>query len=143
MADVDETLPAARVAKAEVNSSAVDAMCTGMQVFGGITQTWAHVAHLYLRRILSGAIVLATTTDPVLLNRGAPDAPSPGGGQRRVGGARRTRRPTGRLHKPFPVIHDRHAEFPVPLPRAGNVRCDSDHAVQRNPFLALVHVSTM
>ncbi|MFI5798060.1 acyl-CoA dehydrogenase family protein [Streptomyces sp. NPDC051677] len=56
-------LTAARVAKAEVNSSAVDAVYTGMQVFGGIAQTWEHVAHLYLRRVLLGANLLATTAD--------------------------------------------------------------------------------
>ncbi|MFC4503398.1 MULTISPECIES: acyl-CoA dehydrogenase family protein [Streptomyces] len=59
----DRALTAARVAKAEVNSSAVEAVYTGMQVFGGIAQTWEHVAHLYLRRVLLGANVLATTAD--------------------------------------------------------------------------------
>ncbi|WP_416979957.1 acyl-CoA dehydrogenase family protein [Streptomyces sp. T028] len=52
-------LTAARVAKAEAGSSAVEAVYTGMQVFGGIAQTWEHVAHLYLRRVLVGAAVLA------------------------------------------------------------------------------------
>ncbi|MER5429973.1 acyl-CoA dehydrogenase family protein [Streptomyces sp. NPDC002588] len=56
-------LTAARVAKAEAGSSAVEAVYTGMQVFGGIAQTWEHVAHLYLRRVLVGANVLATTAD--------------------------------------------------------------------------------
>lgn len=56
-------LTAARVAKAEVNSSAVEAVYAGMQVFGGIAQTWEHEAHLYLRRILVGATLLATTAD--------------------------------------------------------------------------------
>lgn len=61
-------LTAARVAKAEANTSAVDAVYAGMQVFGGIAQTWEHVAHLYLRRVLVGATLLATTADllPVL-----------------------------------------------------------------------------
>ncbi|MEV5354853.1 acyl-CoA dehydrogenase family protein [Streptomyces sp. NPDC052693] len=56
-------LTAARVAKAEVNTSAVEAVYAGMQVFGGIAQTWEHVAHLYLRRVLVGAGLLATTAD--------------------------------------------------------------------------------
>lgn len=56
-------LTAARVAKAEVNGSALEAVHTGMQVFGGIAQTWEHAAHLYLRKVLVGAGTLATTTD--------------------------------------------------------------------------------
>ncbi|MEV0580241.1 acyl-CoA dehydrogenase family protein [Streptomyces sp. NPDC050392] len=64
----DRALTAARVAKAEVNISAVEAVHAGMQVFGGIAQTWEHVAHLFLRRVLLGATLLATTDDllPVL-----------------------------------------------------------------------------
>ncbi|XDO63820.1 acyl-CoA dehydrogenase family protein [Streptomyces sp. RLB1-33] len=56
-------LTAARVAKAEVNASALDAVYTGMQVFGGIAQTWEHIAHLYLRKVRLGAMTLATTAD--------------------------------------------------------------------------------
>lgn len=56
-------LTAARVAKAEVNASALDAVSIGMQVFGGIAQTWEHVAHLYLRKVLLGTTTLATTAD--------------------------------------------------------------------------------
>ncbi|MFE2965193.1 acyl-CoA dehydrogenase family protein [Streptomyces sp. NPDC059340] len=56
-------LAAARVAKAEVNASALDAVYTGMQVFGGIAQTWEHIAHLYLRKVRLGAMTLATTAD--------------------------------------------------------------------------------
>ncbi|MFF6879025.1 MULTISPECIES: acyl-CoA dehydrogenase family protein [unclassified Streptomyces] len=66
-------LTAARVAKAEVNSSAVEAVYAGMQVFGGIAQTWEHVAHLYLRRVLVGATLLATTAD-LLPALAAPEA---------------------------------------------------------------------
>ncbi|WP_037679036.1 acyl-CoA dehydrogenase family protein [Streptomyces griseus] len=66
-------LTAARVAKAEVNSSAVEAVYAGMQVFGGIAQTWEHVAHLYLRRVLVGATTLATTAD-LLTVLAAPEA---------------------------------------------------------------------
>ncbi|MGW1028925.1 acyl-CoA dehydrogenase family protein [Streptomyces sp. NPDC002577] len=56
-------LTAARVAKAEANESAVEAVCTGMQVFGGIAQTWEHSAHLYLRRVRLGATVLTRSAD--------------------------------------------------------------------------------
>lgn len=56
-------LTAARAAKAEVNSSAVEAVYSGMQVFGGIAQTWEHLAHLYLRKVRLGATLLATTAD--------------------------------------------------------------------------------
>ena len=56
-------LTAARVAKAEVNASALDAVSIGMQVFGGIAQTWEHVAHLFLRRVLLDTTTLATTAD--------------------------------------------------------------------------------
>ncbi|MEH0421309.1 acyl-CoA dehydrogenase family protein [Streptomyces sp. B21-083] len=69
----DRALTAARVAKAEVNASAVEAVYAGMQVFGGIAQTWEHVAHLYLRRILVGATLLATTAD-LLPALAAPEA---------------------------------------------------------------------
>ncbi|MER6523815.1 acyl-CoA dehydrogenase family protein [Streptomyces sp. NPDC001508] len=78
----DGALTAARVAKAEVNTSAVEAVYAGMQVFGGIAQTWEHVAHLYLRRVLVGTRLLATTDDllPVLAEEipsaAAEDAPS-------------------------------------------------------------------
>ncbi|MGC9542113.1 acyl-CoA dehydrogenase family protein [Streptomyces sp. UG1] len=69
----DRALSAARVAKAEVSSSAVEAVYAGMQVFGGIAQTWEHVAHLYLRRVLVGATLLATTAD-LLPALAAPEA---------------------------------------------------------------------
>lgn len=62
-ADPDTALAAARVAKAEVDVSAVEAVYAGMQVFGGIAQTWEHVAHLYLRRVRVGATVLTGTAD--------------------------------------------------------------------------------
>ena len=50
--DAGEALPAARTAKAaaaEVGRSVTE---TVMQVFGGIGQTWEHVAHLHTRRAL-------------------------------------------------------------------------------------------
>lgn len=59
----DTALAAARVAKAEVDVSAVEAVYAGMQVFGGIAQTWEHMAHLYLRRVRVGATVLTGTAD--------------------------------------------------------------------------------
>ncbi|MBK3572357.1 acyl-CoA dehydrogenase [Streptomyces sp. MBT65] len=59
----ERALAAARVAKAEVNSSALEAIYAGMQVFGGIAQTWEHTAHLYLRKVRLGATLLATTAD--------------------------------------------------------------------------------
>ncbi|MFF0081825.1 acyl-CoA dehydrogenase family protein [Streptomyces canus] len=60
-ADPDTALTAARVAKAEVDVSALEAVYAGMQVFGGIAQTWEHIAHLYLRRVRVGATVLTGT----------------------------------------------------------------------------------
>ena len=59
----ERALTAARVAKAEVNSSALEAVYAGMQVFGGIAQTWEHIAHLYLRKVRLGATLLATTDE--------------------------------------------------------------------------------
>ncbi|NUU23535.1 MAG: acyl-CoA dehydrogenase [Streptomycetaceae bacterium] len=66
-------LTAAQVAKAEVNTSALEAVDIGMQVFGGIAQTWEHIAHLYLRKVRVGIAALATTTDllPTLAEPGA------------------------------------------------------------------------
>ncbi|WP_405885239.1 acyl-CoA dehydrogenase family protein [Streptomyces sp. NBC_01136] len=68
-------LTAARVAKAEAGTSALDAVYTGMQVFGGIAQTWEHIAHLYLRKVRLGAMALATTSD--LLTTLAEPCPEP------------------------------------------------------------------
>ncbi|WP_329242754.1 acyl-CoA dehydrogenase family protein [Streptomyces sp. NBC_01478] len=59
----ERALAAARAAKAEVNSSALEAVYAGMQVFGGIAQTWEHTAHLYLRKVRLGSTLLATTAD--------------------------------------------------------------------------------
>ncbi|MFD4596419.1 acyl-CoA dehydrogenase family protein [Streptomyces sp. NPDC058464] len=69
----DRALTAARTAKAELNTSALEAVYAGMQVFGGIAQTWEHIAHLYLRKVLVGATVLATTAD-LLPALAAPEA---------------------------------------------------------------------
>ncbi|MGR3874962.1 acyl-CoA dehydrogenase family protein [Streptomyces graminifolii] len=59
----ERALTAARVAKAEVNSSALEAVYAAMQVFGGIAQTWEHVAHLYLRKVRLGSTLLVTTAE--------------------------------------------------------------------------------
>jgi len=59
----ERALAAARVAKAEANSSALEAVYAGTQVFGGIAQTWEHIAHLYLRKVRLGSTLLATTAD--------------------------------------------------------------------------------
>ncbi|WP_328833676.1 acyl-CoA dehydrogenase family protein [Streptomyces sp. NBC_00252] len=59
----ERALTAARVAKTEVNSSALEAVYAAMQVFGGIAQTWEHVAHLYLRKVRLGSTLLATTAE--------------------------------------------------------------------------------
>jgi alkylation response protein AidB-like acyl-CoA dehydrogenase len=49
----DDSLLAARVAKAYASSVAREVTETVMQVFGGIGQTWEHVAHLHTRRALT------------------------------------------------------------------------------------------
>ncbi|MFF6989221.1 acyl-CoA dehydrogenase family protein [Streptomyces sp. NPDC010273] len=59
----ERALTVARVAKAEVNSSALEAVYAAMQIFGGIAQTWEHVAHLYLRKVRLGSTLLATTAE--------------------------------------------------------------------------------
>lgn len=53
-----EALLAARVAKAYTSSVARDVTETVMQVFGGIGQTWEHIAHLHTRRALTGRALL-------------------------------------------------------------------------------------
>ncbi|MET9973347.1 hypothetical protein ABZZ80_47815, partial [Streptomyces sp. NPDC006356] len=52
-------------------------------VFGGIAQTWEHVAHLYLRKVLVGATLLATTADllPALALPTEPDPAIPAGAE--------------------------------------------------------------
>jgi alkylation response protein AidB-like acyl-CoA dehydrogenase len=52
-ADHREALLAARVAKAYSSSVARDVTETVMQVFGGIGQTWEHIAHFHTRRALT------------------------------------------------------------------------------------------
>ncbi|WP_194903677.1 acyl-CoA dehydrogenase family protein [Catenulispora rubra] len=69
-----EALKAARVAKAEANTSLPEAIRAAMQVFGGVAQTWEHSAHLYLRKILVGSVTLATTADLLAALAGPDDA---------------------------------------------------------------------
>jgi alkylation response protein AidB-like acyl-CoA dehydrogenase len=49
----EEALLAARVAKAYSSSVAREVTETVMQVFGGIGQTWEHIAHIHTRRALT------------------------------------------------------------------------------------------
>jgi len=51
----DEALVAARTAKAYASSVALPVTETVMQVYGGIGQTWEHIAHVYTRRALLDA----------------------------------------------------------------------------------------
>ena len=53
--DADEALLAARTAKAYASSVALPVTETVMQVYGGIGQTWEHIAHVYTRRALLNA----------------------------------------------------------------------------------------
>lgn len=50
-----QALLAARTAKAYAASAALPVTETVMQVYGGIGQTWEHIAHVYTRRALVGA----------------------------------------------------------------------------------------
>lgn len=53
--DADEALLAARTAKAYASSVALPVTEAVMQVYGGIGQTWEHIAHVYTRRVLLDA----------------------------------------------------------------------------------------
>lgn len=53
--DPEEALIAARTAKAYASGAALPVTETVMQVYGGIGQTWEHIAHVYTRRALTGA----------------------------------------------------------------------------------------
>ncbi|WP_261566540.1 acyl-CoA dehydrogenase family protein [Frankia gtarii] len=55
---VPEALLAARTGKAYASAAARDVLETVMQVYGGIGQTWEHLAHVYLRRAMLSAQVL-------------------------------------------------------------------------------------
>lgn len=56
--DADQALLAARTAKAYAASVALPVTETVMQVYGGIGQTWEHIAHVYTRRALLNARLL-------------------------------------------------------------------------------------
>ncbi len=53
--DADEALLAARTAKAYAAAAALPVSETVMQVYGGIGQTWEHIAHVYTRRAMLNA----------------------------------------------------------------------------------------
>ncbi|MNG15200.1 Crotonobetainyl-CoA dehydrogenase [compost metagenome] len=53
--DADAALLAARTAKAYASSVALPVTEAVMQVYGGIGQTWEHIAHVYTRRALLDA----------------------------------------------------------------------------------------
>jgi alkylation response protein AidB-like acyl-CoA dehydrogenase len=53
-----QALLAARVAKAYASSAARTVTETAMQVFGGIGQTWEHIAHVHTRRALTDRALL-------------------------------------------------------------------------------------
>jgi alkylation response protein AidB-like acyl-CoA dehydrogenase len=65
--DPSEALLAARVAKAHTSSVARDVTETVMQVFGGIGQTWEHIAHFHTRRALIGRALFGDESDHLLL----------------------------------------------------------------------------
>lgn len=53
--DADAALLAARTAKAYTSAAALPVTETVMQVYGGIGQTWEHIAHIYTRRAMLNA----------------------------------------------------------------------------------------
>jgi alkylation response protein AidB-like acyl-CoA dehydrogenase len=59
--DAREALLAARTAKAYVSAVARGVCETVMQVYGGIGQTWEHMAHFYARRTLLDTYLLGDT----------------------------------------------------------------------------------
>jgi alkylation response protein AidB-like acyl-CoA dehydrogenase len=64
--DPAEALLAARVAKAYTSSVAREVTEIIMQVFGGIGQTWEHIAHVHTRRALTGRVVLGDESSHLL-----------------------------------------------------------------------------
>jgi alkylation response protein AidB-like acyl-CoA dehydrogenase len=64
--DSDEALLAARVAKSYSSSVAREVTETVMQVFGGIGQTWEHVAHLHTRRALTDRAIFGDESNHLL-----------------------------------------------------------------------------
>ncbi|POF42395.1 hypothetical protein B0D71_13310 [Pseudomonas laurylsulfativorans] len=60
--DADEALLAARTAKAYAASVALPVTEAVMQVYGGIGQTWEHIAHVYTRRAMVNARLFGDET---------------------------------------------------------------------------------
>ncbi|MBO0729600.1 MAG: hypothetical protein J2P57_10095, partial [Acidimicrobiaceae bacterium] len=65
-AEPADALLAARVAKAYASSVAAEVTENVMQVFGGIGQTWEHLAHVYTRRALTDRVVLGDESHHLL-----------------------------------------------------------------------------
>jgi alkylation response protein AidB-like acyl-CoA dehydrogenase len=64
--DPAEALMAARTAKAYCSSVAREVTETIMQVYGGIGQTWEHIAHVWTRRALMDRQVLGDESEQLL-----------------------------------------------------------------------------
>ena len=56
-----DALLAARVVKAYAGRKMLDVAETTMQIYGGIGQTWEHIAHFYARRVLLNRYLLGDT----------------------------------------------------------------------------------
>jgi alkylation response protein AidB-like acyl-CoA dehydrogenase len=56
--DVPDALLAARVVKAYASRQMLGVAETTMQIYGGIGQTWEHIAHFYARRVLLNRYLL-------------------------------------------------------------------------------------
>ncbi len=56
--DVPDALLAARVVKAYASRQMLGVAETAMQMYGGIGQTWEHIAHFYARRVLLNRYLL-------------------------------------------------------------------------------------
>jgi alkylation response protein AidB-like acyl-CoA dehydrogenase len=56
--DVPDALLAARVVKAYASRQMLGVTETAMQMYGGIGQTWEHIAHFYARRVLLNRYLL-------------------------------------------------------------------------------------
>ncbi|MEU7004912.1 acyl-CoA dehydrogenase [Nonomuraea sp. NPDC046570] len=61
--DPAEALLAARTAKAYTSTEGLSVCETVMQVYGGIGQTWEHIAHYYTRRVMLDAHLLGDASD--------------------------------------------------------------------------------
>lgn len=72
-----EALLAARVAKAYSSSAAREVTETVMQVFGGIGQTWEHIAHVHTRRALTDRVLFGDESHHLGLIADARLGPAP------------------------------------------------------------------